>query len=253
MEFYRRTYITEGLKSLLSNALVRLNGQGGDAVVELQTNFGGGKTHSMLALYHLCGSSLPGMDVVAQVAGVSRPPAVKRAVLVGQKISPAVVHSKSDGTHVRTLWGELAWQLGGKAGYDMVRQADEKGVAPGDLTPLLKRFEPCLILVDEWIAYARQLYSKSDLPAGDFDAHFTFAQALSESAKNATKTLLVVSIPASDNEIGGEGGREAPKRLKNVLHRVETVWRPASSEESFESSGVAYSSRSKRINTNSGI
>jgi hypothetical protein len=153
---------------------------------------------------------------------------------VGQKISPAEIHRKEDGTEVHTLWGELAWQLGGKAGYEMVRKADEKGVAPGDLTPLLKKFEPCLILIDEWIAYARQLYNKSDLPAGDFDAHFTFAQVLSESAKNAAKTLLVVSIPASDNEIGGEGGREALRRLKNVIQRVETVWRPATSEESFE-------------------
>jgi len=239
VEFFRRTYITEGLKNLLGNALKRLNGQGGDPVVELQTNFGGGKTHSMLALFHLCAgfgaAQLPGMDVVAQEVGLSKPPKeIKRAVLVGQKISPAMLHAKPDGTQVRTLWGELAWQLGGKEGYAMVKAADECGVAPGDLTPLLRRFQPCLILIDEWIAYARQLYNKADLPAGDFDAHFTFAQALSESAKNAEQSLLVVSIPASDNEIGGEGGREALRRSKNVVQRVETVWRPASAEESFE-------------------
>jgi predicted AAA+ superfamily ATPase len=238
VEFFRRTYITEGLRGLLANALKRLNGQGGDPVVELQTNFGGGKTHSMLALYHLCGGAgteqLPGMESVVQAGGLSRPPKVKRAVMVGQKISPGMVHAKPDGTKVRTLWGELAWQLGGKDGYAMVRAADEKGVAPGDLTPLLKKYEPCLILIDEWIAYARQLYNKSDLPAGDFDAHFTFAQALTESAKNANQTLLVVSIPSSDNEIGGEGGQEALRRLKNVIQRVETVWRPATAEESFE-------------------
>jgi hypothetical protein len=84
------------------------------------------------------------------------------------------------------------------------------------------------------VAYARQLYNKSDLPAGDFDAHFTFAQTLSESAKLADKTLLVVSIPASQNEIGGEGGLAALERLKNVIERVETSWRPASAEEGFE-------------------
>jgi len=239
VEFFRRTFITEGLKNLLGNALKRLNGQGGDPVVELQTNFGGGKTHSMLALYHLTSglgaAQLPGMEVVAQDVGLSKPPAaIKRAVIVGQKISPAAAHSKPDGTQVRTLWGELAWQLGGKDGYAMVKDADERGVAPGDLTPLLRKFQPCLILIDEWIAYARQLYNKPDLPAGDFDAHFTFAQVLSESAKNAEQCLLVISIPSSDNEIGGEGGREALRRLKNVVQRVETVWRPASAEESFE-------------------
>lgn len=239
VEFFRRTYITEGLKNLLGNALTRLNGQGGDPVVELQTNFGGGKTHSMLALFHLSAgfgaAQLPGMDVVAQEFGISKPPKeIKRAVLVGQKISPAMIHAKPDGTQVHTLWGELAWQLGGKEGYALVKAADECGVAPGDLTPLLRRYQPCLILIDEWIAYVRQLYNKADLPAGDFDAHFTFAQALSESAKNAEQSLLVISIPASDNEIGGEGGREALRRLKNVVQRVETVWRPASAEESFE-------------------
>ena len=239
VEFYRRTFITEGLQKLLSNALLRMAGQGGDPVVELQTNFGGGKTHSMLALYHLFAnvpaSQLPGMEAVTKIAGVSQPPKVRRAVLVGNRISPADLHKKPDGTVVRTLWGELAWQLGAKEGYAMVRTADEKGVSPGDsLRLLFKKFSPCLILIDEWVAYARQLYNKSDLPAGDFDAHFTFAQTLSESAKLAGNTLLVVSIPASQNEIGGEGGQAALERLKNVLERVETSWRPASTEEGFE-------------------
>jgi hypothetical protein len=239
IEFYRRTFITEGLKKLLANALQRLAGQGGDPVVELQTNFGGGKTHSMLALWHLFAGvpagQLPGLETVTQMAGVSQPPKVRRAVLVGLRMSPADIHTKPDGTVIRTLWGELAWQLGGKEGYAMVRSADEKSVSPGDsLRLLFNKYSPCLILIDEWVAYARQLYTKSDLPGGDFDAHFTFAQTLSESAKLADKTLLVVTIPASDNEIGGEGGQAALERLKNVLGRVETSWRPASAEEGFE-------------------
>jgi predicted AAA+ superfamily ATPase len=239
IEFYRRTYITEGLKNLLANAVRRLNGQGGDPVVELQTNFGGGKTHSMLALYHLASgtqpSMLPGLDVLAKETGTSLPPKIRRAVIVGNKISPADIHTKKDGTRVRTLWGELAWQLGGAEGYALVKDADEHGVSPGDnLRLLLQKYQPAVILIDEWVAYARQLYNKSDLPAGDFDAHFTFAQTLSESVKLAEQTLLVVSIPSSQNEIGGEGGQAALERLKNVLVRVETTWRPASAEESFE-------------------
>ncbi len=239
IEFFRRTFITEGLQKLLSNALLRLAGNGGDPVVELQTNFGGGKTHSMLALWHLFAGvpagQLPGLETVTKTAGVSQPPKVRRAVLVGNRMSPADIHKKPDGTVVRTLWGELAWQLGGKEGYAMVRSADEKAVSPGDsLRLLFNKYSPCLILIDEWVAYARQLYNKSDLPAGDFDAHFTFAQTLSESAKLADKTLLVVSIPSSQNEIGGEGGLAALERLKNVIERVETSWRPASAEEGFE-------------------
>lgn len=239
IEFYRRTFITDGLETLLKNSIRRMAGQGGDPVVELQTNFGGGKTHSMLALYHLFSGvpagSLPGMETVAAKLGISLPPKVNRAVLVGNRISPAVIQKKDDGTIVRTLWGELGWQLGRAKGYEIVREADESSVSPGDeLRVLLKTFSPCLILIDEWVAFARQLYTKTDLPAGDFDAHFTFAQTLSESAKLVENALLVVSIPASQNEIGGEGGQAALLRLKNVLQRVETSWRPASAEESFE-------------------
>ncbi|MBD1895772.1 Swt1 family HEPN domain-containing protein [Coleofasciculus sp. FACHB-129] len=239
-EFFRRTYLTEGLKQLLTGALQRLNGKGGEPVIELQTNFGGGKTHAILALYHLffgvSASDLPGSEPVFEAAGVKEPPPdVKTVVLVGNKISPGQLHRKKDGTVVRTLWGELAWQLGGKEGYEMVREADETATNPGDTLKLLfNRYAPCLILIDEWVAYARQLHEKSDLHGGSFDTHFTFAQTLSESAKNADRTLLVVSIPSSDIEIGGDRGKEALDRLKNAIGRVESPWRPASAEESFQ-------------------
>ena len=238
-EFYRRTFLTDGLRELLTGALRRLAGTGGDPVVELQTNFGGGKTHSMLALYHLFSgapaSDLPGIEAALSESGVGAPPAVRRAVLVGTKIPPGQPQRKKDGTLARTLWGELAWQLGGKEGYALVRQADETATNPGDLLrQLFNRYAPCLVLIDEWVAYARQIYHVSDLPAGTFDTHFTFAQALTEAAKAAPKTLLVVSIPVSDNEIGGEGGRAALEKLKNAVGRVHSPWRPATAEEGFE-------------------
>lgn len=239
-EFFRRTYLTEGLKHLLTNALIRLAGVGGDPVIELQTNFGGGKTHAMLALYHLFfgvePKDLPGMEPVFQTAAVNEPPKnVNTVVIVGNKISPGKVEKKPDGTRVHTIWGEIAWQLGGKEGYEMVREADETATNPGDvLKELFNRYSPCLILIDEWVSYARQLHERADLPGGSFDTHFTFAQTLSESAKNAERTLLVVSIPSSDIEIGGDRGKEALDRLKNAIGRVESPWRPASAEESFE-------------------
>ena len=153
-----------------------------------------------------------------------------------------------DGTIVRTLWGEIAWQLGGKDGYKLVKQADETSTNPGDvLRELFNKYSPCLILIDEWVAYARQLHEDSSLPAGTFDTQFTFAQALTETVKGAKNTLLVVSIPASESgsphdggegisdiEVGGERGRAALTRLKNAIGRVEAAWRPASPEEGFE-------------------
>lgn len=245
VEFFRRTYLTESLKRLLINALKRLSGMGGEPVVQLQTSFGGGKTHSMLALYHLFSgippSDLPGIEEVMKEAGVSVIPRVKRVVIVGNRISPGNPTIKSDGTRVCTLWGEIAWQLGGREAFERIRRDDEGATNPGDvMRQLLKEHAPCLILIDEWVAYARQLHDLSDLPAGSFETQFTFAQTLTESAKLADRTLLVVSLPASDasgaddTEVGGIRGREALARLRNVIGRIESPWRPATAEESFE-------------------
>jgi hypothetical protein len=203
VEFFRRTYLTESLKQMLVGSVRRISGQGGDPVVQLQTNFGGGKTHSMLALYHLFSGTklndLAGIDAVLQEAGATKLPSVKRVVLVGNKISPGNPVKKTDGTMVRTLWGELAWQLGGKKAYDRVRADDEKATSPGDaLRELFIEYGPCLVLIDEWVAYARQLHDQSDLPAGGFETQFTFAQVLTESAKLVKNCLLVISLPASD-------------------------------------------------------
>ena len=249
-EFFRRTFLTESLKRLLVGGVQRLSGQGGDPVVQLQTNFGGGKTHSMLALYHLFGGAAPGelagIDAVLAEAGVKTLPQARRVVLVGNKISPGNPVTKPDGTIVRTLWGELAYQLGGAKAFARIAKDDEKATSPGDvLRELFVEYGPCLVLVDEWVAYARQLHDQSDLPAGGFETQFTFAQALTESAKLAKNCLLVVSLPASDTagsphtqaddvEVGGIRGREALDRLRNVVGRVESSWRPATAEEGFE-------------------
>jgi predicted AAA+ superfamily ATPase len=250
VEFYRRTYLTESLKRMLVGAVRRLAGEGGDPVVQLQTNFGGGKTHSMLALYHLFSgiahTELVGIDAVMEEAGAKTLPTSRRVVLVGNKISPGNPTTKADGTVVRTLWGELAWQLGGKKAFARVQADDERATSPGDvLRELFNEYGPSLILIDEWVAYARQLHDQGDLPAGSFETQFTFAQVLTESAKLVKNCLLVISLPASDTsgsphaqandaEVGGQRGREALDRLRNVVGRVESSWRPASAEEGFE-------------------
>ena len=160
VEFYQRTFLTEGLRTLLTKSLLRLSINEGDPVVELQTNFGGGKTHSMLALYHLFSGvkpgSLPGIEELLNDTSVAVPKKVNRVVIVGTKISPGQPSKKPDGTIVRTLWGEIAWQLGGKKAFKMVKEDDEKGTNPGDtLRELFNAYSPCLILIDEWVAYAR--------------------------------------------------------------------------------------------------
>lgn len=239
-EFFARTYLTEGLSSLLVGAAKRLSGGGGDPVVELQTNFGGGKTHSMLALYHMVGgtaaSDLSGLDQLLSGRGLTVPKKVNRAVLVGTSRGPQDTISLEGGRTIRTTWGELAWQLGGAEAYDMIAENDARGIAPGSnlLEAIFKKCAPSLILIDEWVAYLRQVYRVEGLPSGSFDANLSFVQALTEAVKASPGTLLVASLPASQIEVGGEGGQEALARLKQTFSRVESSWRPADQEESYE-------------------
>ena len=238
--FFARTYMTSGLRELLVGAARRLSGDGGDPVIELQTNFGGGKTHSMIALFHLASgvppSDLTGVGEAFAEEGVSLPAGINRAVLVGQKISPAAPEQVEKGIKLHTLWGRLAYQLGGREGYELVRADDEKGTNPGKaLNELFERFGPAVVLIDEWVAYARQLRDGGDrLAGGDFDTQFTFAQALTEAAAAASDVVVLVSIPASDIEVGGDRGRAALEKLKNVVTRQAKQWQPASPDESFE-------------------
>ncbi|UVV67847.1 MULTISPECIES: DUF499 domain-containing protein [Brucella] len=239
-QFFSRTYLTEGLSALLIGAAKRLSGSGGDPVVELQTNFGGGKTHSMLALYHMAGPTpvqdLSGLDQLLDEQGLRVPQGINRAVLVGTSRGPQdIFHAEGD-RQIRTTWGELAWQLGGAEAYAMVAENDASGIAPGSnlLEALFKKYAPCLILIDEWVAYLRQIYKVEGLLSGSFDANLSFVQSLTEAVKASPGTLLVASLPASQIEVGGEGGQEALARLKQTFSRVESSWRPASQEESYE-------------------
>lgn len=249
-EFFNRTYLTDGLRDLLQRALKRMSGDpNASPVINLQTNFGGGKTHSLLALYHLF-SGLSADQFPQEVqelvtgSGVTNLEdlGVNRVAIVGTYLPAGSPSRKEDGTEVRTMWGELAWQLGGRKAYEIVADADRAGTNPGKaLRELLENYGPALILVDEWVAYARQLVGKHDLPAGSFDTQFTFAQNLTEVAQAIPGIMLVVSIPASDTgdagtdiEVGGADGQAALTRLQNVVRRVASQWRPAARDESFE-------------------
>ncbi|WP_353082689.1 Swt1 family HEPN domain-containing protein [Tessaracoccus lapidicaptus] len=250
IEFFRRTYLTEGLRDLLGRAVRRLAGDdNATPVINLQTNFGGGKTHSMLSLWHIA-AGLPLGDFPQETqellsANGYMGRRINRVAIVGNHLSPSGV-VKEDGTRVNTIWGELGWQLGGHDGYSIVATADINRTHPGKaLHELLAKYAPAVILIDEWVAYARSLVGRDDLAGGTFDDQFTFAQSLTEAAKGTTGVLLAISIPASESgddnaivpgnaeEVGGANGLEALKRLQNVVRRVADQWRPASSDEAY--------------------
>ena len=168
------------MRRLLITTVQRLSGKDGEPIVQLKTAFGGGKTHTMLAWFHLLGQKagvdqMEGIESIIRDAQVSKLPDARLAVIVGTILNPSVTR-QVNGITVGTLWGDIAAQLGGQEGYAIVRAADEKGVAPGanDLVTVFNQFGPAVILIDELIAYVRNIYGVNGLPAGSFDANLTF-------------------------------------------------------------------------------
>ncbi len=240
VKFFSRTYITEGMKLLLESVAKRMVGKGGDPVIQLQTAFGGGKTHTMLAVYHLVkgkapASSLLGIPTILDNAGIIDFPKANIAVIDGTNLS--VSKPRDRGTvQTHTLWGELAWQLGGEEGYAIVDIADKEGTSPGkdQLIQLLTKFSPAVILMDELVAYMRQFNEGKVYSGGTFDTNLSFLQALTEGIKSVPKAILLASLPESDTEAGSTKGQRAQDVLEKVFGRVNAIWKPVATEEAFE-------------------
>ncbi len=247
IEFFSRTYVTEGMKGLLVQALRRVADKDGEPVIQLKTAFGGGKTHSMLAIYHLMRgrapkSKLPNIKEVLDLAGIDQPPICSVAVLVGTALDPTKARRPVNmpGITINTLWGEMAAQLAQDAGnpklYDYVKESDKRGVSPGKQTlkELFDACGPCVILIDELVAYARKLYGVQNLPAGSFENLLSFIQEITEAARASKNSLVVASIPESNIEIGGEAGQKALEAIEHTFGRMEAIWKPVAADEGFE-------------------
>ena len=183
----------------------------------------------MLALYHLFSgqiglSEIPGGEDIVRAGRRHRRPhqrqprGDRRHGVQRHRAAP--LHRRT--TH--TLWGDLAYQLGGVEAYRLVEKADLAGVSPGsdNLVELLENYGPALIIIDELVAFARNLYNARErLSAGTFDSVMSFVQSLTEAVKRSSDSMLLVSIPESDIEIGGEGGKATLEYLAKTIGRVE--------------------------------
>ena len=211
--FFRRTYSTRGLKQLIENVFSRLSGGPGDAVIQLQTPFGDGKTHALLALYH----SANHPDLAAEFWGFSESPVskVNVTVFVGTKADP----------FGPTPWGEIARQL--KA-YDIVSEHDQKRVAPGKdrLNAILDKASPCLILIDELLEYVVKVGRTEDQLDTERGQLLAFLQELSEAVGSRKNAVLVVTLPSSALEQYDERAERTLARIQHVLGRVEVIYTP---------------------------
>ena len=246
VSFFNHTYITPGIRTLLLNTLKRLADNGGDPVIQTKTGFGGGKTHSLISLYHLVenadaltrsGGSGESSQTVANIRGIMEEAGIdpdsdmeaRVAVLVGTHLAPTDATTTANGDPLNTLWGEMAYQLGGQEGYEIIRDAARQGTAPGgrQLDELLNSAAPCVILIDELVAYVRNAGAAQD-------SIYTFVQTLTEAVRRNSRTALVVTLPESAIEAGGEGGHEALTRLDHLLGRIEATWEPLEVHQAFE-------------------
>jgi len=237
-DFFDRTYLTRSLLELAGQVVRRLSGERTEtsAVFNLATQFGGGKTHALTLLYHLAkhgpkSHHWAGVRTILDKAGVSAVPEAAVAVFVGTEFDSLSGRGGENGTPLRkTPWGEIAWQLGGEAGFTVVAEHDKQFVEPkGDvIQAFLPKDKPCLILMDEVINYTSTYRHK-----GYHRALYNFIQALSEQARGSDKVVLLVSIPASEMPYSSDD--EADEQwFKKMLDRVGKPIMMAAESETAE-------------------
>jgi hypothetical protein len=225
-EFFRTTYLTRNLHQLLSDVLDVVAGGAGDRVVQLRTPFGGGKTHALLALYHLIKSrdrvDTPGL------AGLPDPGPGRVAVLSGMDLDPLTPRDV-DGLKIHTLWGELAFRLGGQAAYEKVRQHDEQWKPPGGnvLRPLIGT-GPAVILLDEVLVYVQRAGGKTGQDQQRRQV-MTFLQGLTEVVRSLPNAAMVYSLQASVHEAAGD--EALLQALDHLVTRLDAKREPVSDDE----------------------
>lgn len=239
--FFANTYPTDGLRTLLGEVLGRITGHSptNSPIIRLETSFGGGKTHNLIALYHaISGQATPSMLLDFSLAGIQlpRPGDIDIAGVVGSDLDPSngLLHSEDD-LVTYTLWGELAYQLGGKAGYTLAQESDRNRVAPG--TALFERIvgdRPTLIMIDE---IARHLRGASGVPTtGEgtlADQTSPFLMSLMEFVASKRRVVLVLTIASDVDAFSNETEtvhRVLAESLK-VSARQERVLTPTGENE----------------------
>ena len=199
--FFRASYLTSGLKSLLKDVLSRLGGGAGNRVLKLITPFGGGKSHTLAALFHAA-RNRDALDAIPEGKDLPRSGVARIAVFDGQFFD-ATNGKKMPGTdeYARTMWGWVAFSLGGKDGYEMLREQDQTRVAPGgdEILNLLKD-GPNLILLDEVLNYLISAGGVKVEKTTLRDETLTFLQRLTVAVGNTKNTALVFSLQSSKRE-----------------------------------------------------
>jgi len=205
-----------------------------NAVIRLETAFGGGKTHNLIGLYHAARGYAPGA-AFADGALVPAAGAVRVVGVVGSDLQPSDGLEHGDVT-TYTLWGELAYQLGGAAGYAQAAVSDRDRSAPG--TGLLEKVAgevPTLIMLDEVAHHLRVAKSvptatgKSDLA----EQTVAFLMSLLTFAASQERVVVVLTLADSQDAFGQEVEelRRELAEAKGISARQERVITPTGETE----------------------
>ncbi len=199
--FFRASFLTSGLKSLLVDVLGRLSGSQGSRVLKLVTPFGGGKSHTLAALLHGA-RSRAALDTLPEAAGLPRPERVRVAAVDGQFFDvPVGKRLPGEGFSAKTIWGWIAWALAGMEGYELVRAQDEARVAPGgDAIIDLLKLGPSLILLDELLEYLISAGGVRVEKTTLRDETLSFLKRLTVAVGNVENAALVFSLQSSKRE-----------------------------------------------------
>jgi len=230
--FYKKTYPTQGLQNLLKRVHTTITTDKGSSVVQIQTPFGGGKTHALVAIYHYAtnGKKIkellpPGLDIIDP----------KVAATAGNHWNP-VEGRTTNGVTRLTFWGELGYQIAGKEGYEFFRQNDEARVSPGKekIREFLEAHQPFVLLYDEILEYINRARDVRDQVEGSLGTQtFSFYQELTEAVSTLPNGMLVVTLPSSTLEDFSEVEEESLARLGKIFGRVESIETPVKGEEVY--------------------
>lgn len=241
--FFSKTYFTAGLKSVAKTVIKGLNGNedAENRVISLQTGFGGGKTHTLISIYHLCnwGKNASNSPFTKDLLSYTGNPEFEKAnIAVFTNTTNDVANGRmtEDGILIQTVWGEIAYQLGGKEGYEIVRKNDEQLIAPaGIFRKVLQKYAPSLILIDELADYCVKAAARKTGNTSLADQTISFMQEFTEAVAGTDNCVAIITLPASVQEVANSP--EAASILSSLQSRVSRVGadtQPVAEDEIYE-------------------
>lgn len=226
--FFRATHLTKDMKFIIEEVYDRLAGRDGDRVLQLQSPFGGGKSHTLATLYYSIRNRNELEQVFPEMKKLPKVEKVRIAVFDGEKFD-ALTGKKIEDKNIQTIWGYIAWQLGN---YDLLKEHDTKRIAPGgDLIKILLGNEPVFIILDEVSRYLEKSMGEKVGESTLYRQVLDFMQTLTTEVSGTKYACLIYSLQASARE--SFGNIEILETLDHLTSRVDAKREPITGDEIF--------------------